>query len=75
MFLFLFHPCLYIYEILYVFVCVCVCVCICVCVCVCVCVYQGKTTEYAMNDLEARGTMFVAARTEVYNGMCVCVKE
>jgi predicted membrane GTPase involved in stress response len=22
-----------------------------------------------MNDLEARGTMFVPARTEVYNGM------
>jgi len=34
-----------------------------------VCMAPGKTTEYAMNDLEARGTMFVPARTEVYNGM------
>jgi len=34
-----------------------------------VCMAGGKTTEYAMNDLEARGSMFVGARTEVYNGM------
>lgn len=34
-----------------------------------VCTAPGKTTEYAMNDLEARGAMFLPARTDVYNGM------
>lgn len=29
----------------------------------------GKTTEYALKDLESRGTLFIGSRVDVYNGM------
>ena len=39
-----------------------------------VCMAPGKTTEYALNDLEARGVLFVDARTEVCIAFaCVCL--
>ena len=30
---------------------------------------SGKTTEYALKDLESRGTLFIGPRVDVYNGM------
>ena len=39
-----------------------------------VCMAPGKTTEYALNDLEARGVLFVDARTEVCIAFaCLCL--